>query len=148
MKELKTELEETNDDIKGHLKVGLPQIIGAFSFPQVAKTFKEKYPGVLIEIVEEAGLHVEKLVEKGQIDVGFFVIPEQSKQLEKLIFKAPFVACLPVDDHLKAGATIALKQLEKDDWVLFDTSFALNHVVLESCRNENFKPNIAYKTTQ
>ncbi|MEK4229409.1 LysR family transcriptional regulator [Solibacillus sp. FSL H8-0538] len=39
MKELKIELKDMNEHVKGHLKVGLPQIIGTFFFPQVAKAF-------------------------------------------------------------------------------------------------------------
>ncbi|MGN4709634.1 LysR family transcriptional regulator [Bacillus cereus group sp. MYBK222-1] len=153
MKELKKELEDINEhineNIKGHLKVGLPQIIGTFFFPQVAKAFSKKYTEVTLEIVEEGGLNVEKLVEKGEVDVAFVVIPTQSKELEEqLIFEAPFVACLPKSHVLKEEQQITLAQLQQDDWILFDTTFALSQVVLESCRKENFVPNIAYSTTQ
>lgn len=149
MKELKIELEDINEHIHGHLKVGLPQIIGTFFFPKMAKAFTKKYKEVTLEIVEEGGLNVEKLVEKGEVDVAFVVIPTQSKELEShLIFEAPFVACLPKSHAFKNEQQIALAQLKQDDWILFDTSFALSQVVLESCRKEHFIPNIAYSTTQ
>jgi DNA-binding transcriptional LysR family regulator len=149
MKELKIELDDINEQIHGHLKVGLPQIIGTFFFPKVAKAFKQKYTEVTLEIVEEGGLNVEKLVEKGEVDVAFVVIPTQSKELEEqLIFEAPFVACLPKSHSLKDKQQIALEQLQQDDWILFDPSFALSQVILESCRMEHFVPNIAYSTTQ
>ncbi|KAB2336191.1 LysR family transcriptional regulator [Cytobacillus depressus] len=149
MKELKIELEDTNEHIQGHLKVGVPQILGTFFFPKVAKAFTSKYKGVTLEIFEEGGLKVEKLVEKGEVDVAFVVIPTQSKELEEqFIFEAPFVACLPKSHALKNEQQIALAQLQQDDWILFDASFALSQVVLESCRKEKFVPNIAYRTTQ
>lgn len=149
MKELKTELEDITEDIQGHLKVGLPQIIGAFAFPQVARAFTKKYTGVTLEMVEEGGLNVEKLVEKGEIDIAFVVIPAQSKELaEQLIFEAPFVACLPKNHALKDADQVTLAQLKEDNWILFDPTFALSQVVLESCHKENFVPNIAYRTTQ
>jgi DNA-binding transcriptional LysR family regulator len=149
MKELKIELDDINEQIHGHLKVGLPQIIGTFFFPKVAKAFKQKYTEVTLEIVEEGGLNVEKLVEKGEVDVAFVVIPTQCKELEEqLIFEAPFVACLPKSHSLKDKQQIALEQLQQDDWILFDPSFALSQVILESCRMEHFVPNIAYSTTQ
>jgi DNA-binding transcriptional LysR family regulator len=149
MKELKIELEDTNEHIHGNLKVGLPQIIGTFFFPKVVKAFTKKYTEVTLEIIEEGGLNVEKLVEKGEVDVAFVVIPSQSNELEEqLIFEAPFVACLPKNHDLKDEQQISLVQLKEDDWILFDTSFALSQVVLESCRKEHFVPNIAYSTTQ
>ncbi|MGG1400362.1 LysR family transcriptional regulator [Bacillus salipaludis] len=149
MKELTIQLEDMSEHVKGHLKVGLPQIIGTFFFPQVAKTFSEKYKEVTLEIVEEGGLSVEKLVEKGEVDVAFVVLPTQSKALEEqLIFEAPFVACLPKSHVLKNEKQISLAQLQQDDWIMFDPTFALRQVVLESCRKEQFEPNIAYSTTQ
>lgn len=149
MKELQIELEDTNEYIPGYLKVGLPQIIGTFFFPKVAKAFTKKHPEVTIEIIEEGGLNIEKLVEKGEVDVAFVVIPTKSKELEEqLIFEAPFVACLPKNHYLKDEQQISLIQLKEDNWILFDASFALSHVVLESCQKEQFVPNIAYRTTQ
>lgn len=149
MKDLKIELEDTNKHIQGHLKIGLPQIIGTFFFPPVAKAFSQKYPEVTLEIVEEGGLNVEKFVEKGEVDVAFVVIPAQSKELEEqLIFEAPFVACLPQNHSLRNEKEISLSQLQQDEWIFFDTTFALSKVVLESCLNENFVPNIIYSTTQ
>ena len=149
MKELNIQIEDMNEHIKGHLKVGLPQIIGTFIFPQVAKNFLKKYTEVTIEIVEEGGLSVEKLVEKGEVDVAFVVLPTQSKELEEqLIFEAPFVACLPKGHVLKDEKQITLAQLKHDEWIMFDTTFALRQIVLDSCRKEQFIPNIAYSTTQ
>lgn len=149
MKELHIQLEDMNEHVKGHLKVGLPQIIGTFFFPQVAKTFLKKYKEVTLEFVEEGGLSVERLVEKGEVDVAFVVLPTQSKELEEqLIFEAPFVACLPKGHVLKDEKQITLAQLQQDDWIMFDTTFALRQVVLDSCRKEQFVPNIAYSTTQ
>jgi DNA-binding transcriptional LysR family regulator len=149
MKELNLQLEDMNEHVKGHLKVGLPQIIGTFFFPQVARTFSKKYTEVTLEIVEEGGLSVEKLVEKGKVDVAFVVLPTQSKELEEQpIFEAPFVACLPKGHVLKDEKQVTLAQLQQDDWIMFDTTFALRKVVLDSCRKEQFVPNILYSTTQ
>ncbi|MEK4229410.1 LysR substrate-binding domain-containing protein [Solibacillus sp. FSL H8-0538] len=94
-------------------------------------------------------MRVEKLVEKGEVDVAFVVIPTQSKELEEqLIFEAPFVACLPKKHFLKDEHQITLAQLQHDEWILFDATFALRQIVIDSCRRENFVPNIAYSTTQ
>lgn len=44
MTELDEQLSDFDRHIRGALKVGLPQIIGTFFFPQVAKVFSKKYP--------------------------------------------------------------------------------------------------------
>ncbi|MED1578983.1 MULTISPECIES: LysR family transcriptional regulator [Bacillus] len=149
MNELQMELGDTDTHIRGHLKIGLPQIIGTFFFSKVAKAFTQKHPDVTLEMIEEGGLHVEKLVEKGEVDAAFIVIPAQSHELEEqLIFEAPFVACLPKNHALKDEQQLSLEQLKEDKWILFDSSFALSQVILESCRKEHFVPDVAYSTTQ
>lgn len=149
MTELDEQLSDFDRHIRGALKVGLPQIIGTFFFPQVAKVFSKKYPEVTLSIVEEGGLSVEKLVEKHEVDVAFVVLPAKSQELEeRLIFEAPFVACLPVDHALKDASQITLAQLQQDAWILFDETFALRQVVLDSCSKEQFTPIVAYSTTQ
>lgn len=149
MKELNIQLEDMNEHVKGHIKVGLPQIIGTFFFPQLAKIFATKYSDITLEIVEEGGLNVEKLVERGEVDVAFVVLPTQSKDLEdQLIYEAPFVACLPKGHALENEKQITLKQLHQDHWIMFDTTFALRQVVIDSCLNEQFMPNVVYSTSQ
>lgn len=149
LKELTTTLEDMDDHVTGHVKIGLPQIIGTFFFPQVAKIFAEKYKDVTLEIVEEGGLSVEKLLESGEVDVGFVVLPTQTDKLEEqFIYEAPFVACLPPTHPLAKEQDIALTQLQEDPWVMFDPTFALRQVVLNSCHREQFDPTITYSTTQ
>lgn len=149
MNELQIELEDTDTHIRGHLKIGLPQVIGTFFFTKVAKAFTKKYAEVTLEMIEEGGLNVEKLVEKGEVDVAFVVIPAQSHELdEQFIYEAPFVACLSKNHALKDEQQLSLEQLKEDNWILFDPSFALSQVILESCRKEDFAPKIAYSTTQ
>ena len=55
---------------------------------------------------------------------------------------------MPEQHRLKDEKTITLEQLKDDDWVLFDSTFALRQIVLDSCMNEGFVPNIAYSTAQ
>lgn len=149
IKELTTELKDMDEHVKGHVKIGLPQIIGTFFFPQVAKIFAEEYQNVTLEIVEEGGLSVEKLVESGEVDVGFVVLPTQTNKLEEhLIFEASFVACLPQTHALVTEQAIELAQLQKDEWIMFAPTFALRQVVLDSCRREQFDPAIIYNTSQ
>lgn len=149
MKDLELELSESHSHIKGHLKIGLPQIIGTFFFPKVAKQFKSNFPDVTMEIVEDGGLEVTKLVEKGEVDVAFVVLPTKSNELEeRLIYEGNFVACLPENHRLKENKELTLDQLKHEEWILFDTTFALRQIVLDSCRKVGFVPNIAYSTAQ
>lgn len=147
--ELELALEDMNEHISGHLKIGLPQILGTFFFPKVAKQFTKTYKDVTLEIVEDGGLEVEKLVAKGEVDVAFVVFPAKSNELEvQQIFEGHFVVCLPEHHKLKDAKDISLQQLKDENWVLFDSTFALRQIVLDSCLKEGFVPKVAYSTAQ
>ena len=83
------------------------------------------------------------------MDAAFVVLPTKSNEFEEqLIYEGHFVACLPEHHRLKDEKEITLEQLKDDDWILFDSTFALRQIVLDSCLKEGFVPNIAYSTTQ
>lgn len=148
-KELEFALGDMNERISGHLKIGLPQIIGTFFFPKVAKQFSKTYKDVTLEIVEDGGLEIEKLVAKGEVDAAFVVLPAKNNELEvQQIYEGHFVVCLPEHHILHDAKEITLQQLKDEDWVLFDSRFALRQIVLNSCQKEGFVPNEVYSTSQ
>jgi len=147
--ELELALGDMNEKISGHLKIGLPQILGTFFFPKVAKQFSSTYKDVTLEIVEEGGLEVEKLVAKGEVDAAFVVLPAKSNELEvQQIYEGHFVVCLPEHHILNDDKEITLQQLKDEDWVLFDSTFALRQIVIDSCKKGGFVPNAVYSTSQ
>ncbi|SOC39745.1 LysR family transcriptional regulator [Ureibacillus acetophenoni] len=148
-KELEFALGDMNEQITGHLKIGLPQIIGTFFFPRVAKQFSKTYKDVTLEIVEDGGLEIEKLVAKGEVDAAFVVLPAKSNELEvQQIYEGHFVVCLPEHHNLQDAKELSLQQLKDENWVLFDSTFALRQIVLHSCQKEGFVPNEVYNTSQ
>src|SRR5690606_34950306 len=110
-KELEFALGDMNERISGHLKIGLLQIIGTFFFPKVAKQFSKTYKDVTLEIVEDGGLEIEKLVAKGEVDAAIVVLPAKSNELEvQQIYEGHFVVCLPEHHILRDAKEISLKQ--------------------------------------
>ena len=146
---LRFTLADQSTAISGSLTIGVPQIIGTILFAPIASAFCKSYPQVSIRIVEDAGLKIEKAVEQGQVDVGFVIVPTFNNALEEhLLFEAPFVMCLPLQHPLTYAPSIALADLKEDSWIVFDESFALHNIMMESCKKEGFIPKAAFRTTQ
>lgn len=148
-KRMQIGIEDLSDSTTGHLKIGLPQIIGTFIFPPVGKAYSEKYPGVDIKIEERGGLLTEKLVEKGELDVGFVVFPIDNPLLHaEQIYEDSFVLCVSANHPLANRKQMALHEVKDEPFIIFAKSFALHKIVLDACEQSGFSPHVVLESTQ
>lgn len=60
---LSAELGDLMNLKKGHIRIGLPPMIGSSFFPNVLGKFREHYPAITIQLVEDGAKKVEADVE-------------------------------------------------------------------------------------
>ena len=60
---------------KGVIRVGIPPIIGTCVFPSLIAGFIGLYPGIEFQIDQHGAKHIQLLVDKGELDVGFTICP-------------------------------------------------------------------------
>jgi DNA-binding transcriptional LysR family regulator len=148
-KRMQIGIEDISDLTAGQLKIGLPQIIGTFIFPAVGKAYTERYPGVTLKIEERGGLLTEKLVEKGEIDVGFVVVPVENPLLHvEQIYEDSFVLCVSANHPLAQREQIELHEVKDEQFIFFAKTFALHKIVMNACEQSGFKPDVLLESTQ
>ncbi|WP_042346564.1 LysR family transcriptional regulator [Bacillus massiliigorillae] len=146
---LSVSINDLSNLVTGHIKIGLPQIIGAVFFPKIAQAFSHQYPGVKLEIKEDSGPVTEKLVEKGGLDIGLIVLPIMNDQLTVTsIYQDEFCLCVSSTHHLANKHTISLLDLKYESFIMFAKSFALHNLIMNACKDAGFNPNIAFESTQ
>lgn len=149
MKRMQIGIEDLSDSTAGHLKIGLPQIIGTFIFPPIGKAYTERYPGVTLKIEERGGLLTEKLVEKGELDVGFVVFPVDNPLLDtEQIYEDSFVLCVSTNHPLSNRTHIELHEVKDEPFIVFAKTFALYKIVMNACEQSGFQPNVLLESTQ
>lgn len=149
LENISVSLNELSDLVTGHLKIGLPQIIGTFFFPKIAQVYSRKFPGVTLEIKEEGGLIIEKLVEKGVLDIGFCVLPIRNKNLTStLIYQDEFVLCVSSQHPLAKATSVSMNDLKEESFILFAKSFALHGLIVNACKSAGYVPRVAFESTQ
>lgn len=141
-------LHEVSINISGELRVGIPQIIGSVFFPEVAYNFQKKYPNVLLNTTENGSVIVESLVDQGELDIGFVVLPTLNSLDVEMIFQEEFVLCVSNKHPLASLDHIDLHQLKDEKFILFDRSFSLYNLIRNHCINSGFSPDVAYQSTQ
>ncbi|NEU32145.1 LysR family transcriptional regulator [bacterium LRH843] len=146
---ISTSISELSELITGQLKIGIPPIIGAFIFPKIAEDYGKGFPGITLELKEESALVTEKLVETGELDIGFVVLPILNANLNTIsIYKDEFVLCVSSNHPLADLKEVSLKDLQDESFILFAKAAALHKLIVNECKMAGYSPNIAFESTQ
>ncbi len=147
--DLQAALAEGKQLKKGSIKLGLPPVIGVSFFPGIIAKFRQRYPQVQIQLVEEGGKIIEQSLLDGKIDLGVVVLPVNEDSFETLPFAERRVSLIVNAKHPLANReNIHLSELKNEPFILFKEGFSLYDRVREACIREGFEPRIAYESTQ
>ncbi len=134
---------------RGHLRLGIPPMVGAAFFPPVLGDFRAAYPGVVLELREVGALSVEALVIDGEIEAGATVLPTDRSVFEAVpLMRDVLRAVLHPKSPLARRRSVALRDLESVPFVLYREDFALHGHILEACRRAGFNPKVASESSQ
>ncbi len=142
------ELSELRGLKKGRLKLGLPPIGSDALFAPLFAVYRSRYPGIEIQLLEHGSKRLEELVRSGEVDLGASLLPVSSEFEWQDVRREPMDVLLPAGHALAAREEIELSALEDEGFILFDSGFALNPLVLDSCRSAGFAPSIVARSSQ
>lgn len=146
---LSSELSDLMNLKRGHIRIGLPPMIGASFFPQVIGEFHKAYPEITLQLFEDGAKKVEVDVASGALDIGVVVWPTGEDVFEYFPFVEDKLNVLVHPEHRLAGRTrITLNELADDSFVLFQENFALHDRIIEECVRCGFQPKVVYESSQ
>lgn len=129
----------------GVLRVGFGPTLMLSTLAHVVRTYRQKHPGVRVDLREQTtGQQMDALV-RGDLDVGFVRGAEADPRLHAELFaREPLVVALPRDHRLAGAVRVPLSALAADPWVLFPRTVAplLHARVMELCEQAGFRPNV------
>ncbi|WP_242394185.1 LysR family transcriptional regulator [Anaeromyxobacter oryzisoli] len=134
---------------RGRVRVGLPPMVGAAFFPGVLRAFRDRHPGITLELREQGAREIEAALERRDLDLGVTVLPCD----EELFDPLPFVhdalaAVLPPTHPLAHRKRLRLAELATTPLVLYSRDFALHPRILDACRARGFSPRVASESGQ
>ncbi len=161
--DLKREILERKEGIRGELKIGSTAITGGHILPPLLKIYKEQYPNVRIQLIEESTETLIDLTARGLVDISILSLPiEDSLLTTKTMLTEPLYLVLPKEpqqwmpEKLKQiiSSTKLIKQnaLSIEDFancpfILLKQGYGFRRTVLELCARGRFEPQIAYETS-
>jgi DNA-binding transcriptional LysR family regulator len=134
---------------RGHLRLGIPPMVGGAFFPPVLSDFRVAYPGVVLDLREVGARSVEALVLDGEIEAGATVLPTDRSVFEVVpLMRDVLRAVVHPTSPLARRRSVALRDLERVPFVLYREDFALHRHILDACRREGFSPKVAAESSQ
>lgn len=146
---LSAELGDLKNLQKGHIRLGLPPMVGSSFFPEVIGQFHKKYPQVTMQVFEDGAKKVEKDVESGLLDVGVAVLPIDEDQFHSFSFvREKLMLLVHPSHHLSGRGAVPLAELAGESFVLFREDFALHDRIITECVRVGYQPRIVYESSQ
>lgn len=146
---LSSELGDLKNLKKGHIRLGLPPMVGSSFFPEVIGQFHTQYPQVTMQIFEDGAKKVEVDVESGLLDIGVAVLPTDDELFHSFSFVREKLMLLVHPSHRLAGReAVPLAELSEENFVFFREDFALHDRIITECVKVGFQPHIVYESSQ
>ena len=145
-----TELDNLTDLKKGTIRIGIPPIIGSSFFPAIIGKFKSKYPGIEITLVEVGSKIIQEELNAGNLDVGIICsYPDQRELFEiNRLLESPLLIGVHKDNPLADKDAISFKDLEEEEFILFNKDFSLYDSIIDECGKNGFMPKIICNSSQ
>ena len=135
----------------GVLRLGFGPTLMLSTLAQVVRTYRQRYPGVRMDLRELAtGEQMDALL-RGDLDLGFVRGAETDPRLDVELFaREPLLIALNRDHPAAAQARVPLASLAGEPWVLFPRSIApqLHTQVLRLCHDAGFTPDVVQESRE
>ena len=154
LRDVDTAVEATREVHAGHagvLRVGFGPTLMLSTLAHVVRTYRQRHPGVRIDLREMPTSEQLTALLRGDLDVGFVRGADADPRLHVELFaREPLLIALHADHPSAGAARVPLASLAHDPWVLFPRAIAprLHEQVIRLCRQAGFTPNVVQESRE
>ncbi|MGV3488909.1 MAG: cidABC operon transcriptional activator CidR [Tuberibacillus sp.] len=146
---LTLELDELRSLKRGMIRIGLPPMVGSSIFPKVIGRFRDQFPKVNIDLVEDGSKKVESNVDNGELDIGVVLLPIDQELFHSFsLIKEKLMLIVHPHHPLSGRKKVKLIELAEESFIFFSKDFALHGGIIEECVKAGFQPHIIYESSQ
>jgi len=131
----------------GPLRVATYQSVSARVLPALIRRFREAWPQVDVQLTEAGDAELEALLERGQVDLSFVMLPLERETLkaEELLVD-PYVLVVSADSPLAGRkAPPTLREVAEQPLIGYQPSRSMD-AIEASIRRAGREPNIVFRT--
>lgn len=146
---LSSELDDLRNLKRGHIRIGLPPMVGSSFFPKLMGLFHQLYPEITIRLFEDGAKKVEIDVADGSLDLGVIVLPTTEEGFGSFPFVEEKLNLIVSPTHRLANRKeVSLADLREEFFIMFREDFALHDRIIKECEKAGFQPKLIYESSQ
>ncbi|WP_406672467.1 LysR substrate-binding domain-containing protein [Natronospira sp.] len=131
-------LDQTDEAIKlarnvaqgkeGVLRMGIvPSVLLESSLPRAIRRFRERFPGVELQLLEMSTVNQFEALRIGRIDAGLIRQPPKNMEYAfEIVAREQLMVVLPASHPLADSSTVSLSMLADESWIMFPRSVNIN----------------------
>ncbi|WP_105901633.1 LysR family transcriptional regulator [Vibrio gangliei] len=149
MEQMQSELDDLNQLQRGHLRLGIPPMVGHL-YASLIRSFKQRYPNIELTIVEYGGKRIEQALLHGELDVAMTMLEEQARpEFTQLPLDSyPVHAIVPNSQHWQKQTQVKWKDLEHEPFYIYTKEFTLSEYIHQRCLQVGFNPQVSARSSQ
>lgn len=143
------EIDDYKDLQKGSIKIGIPSMIGAYLFPKIFSSFKDKYPHLDVYLYEEGSMAIREKLEKDELDFGIVITSNVGSALDTLAMaEAKIVVCVSEKNPLSRSNHITVNDLSETNVIMLRKGSFLRYTVMNTMKQAGVHANIVLESNQ
>lgn len=142
---------------KGHLKIGVSFFRSMYFVPKLIPAFREKYPGIEVELYEQAAPALERAVAHGEIDIALSNVPVyvSGVAFEHLADERVLLAMPPghppcaslIQSPGGLYPSIGLRKAAGVPYIMMPSHYRLRIIANHICLDSGFVPSVILETS-
>lgn len=140
--QMRQEAESARAGIAGTIRIGTSQTFAARFLPRLITEFRERFPGLQLQLREGPDRQIAEWLHAHAVDVGIVTLPKKNLTTVPLLQDEMF-AVAPVDHPLAAGGRVRVPQLAGVPLVL--PVGAVEPMLLAMFRTVGLEPVVAFR---
>tara|TARA_R110001599_G_scaffold7742_2_gene37322 strand:+ start:288 stop:1169 length:882 start_codon:yes stop_codon:yes gene_type:complete len=146
-KQVELTLEDLKNLEQGTIRFGVSAMMGSYYFPKVLTEFKQKYPKIKIQLIDQGTAALEKMLQNGELDLALIRGDLENPQLRYTeLINEEIVAGMSNLHPLALEQTISLEQFCQQPLVLFHQGYFLREVVSQYAKDHHLDLDVRMET--
>jgi DNA-binding transcriptional LysR family regulator len=142
-----TEMAELRGLTHGEVRIGIPPMMSSYYFPLVIREFRDRYPNLKLSVNGEGAGRIQRLIAKGELDMGVVAGQKLMEGLESQHFlREEIVACVPLDHPLAKCEKITMAEFLQQPLILFKEGYYMRELMDELVAEEHLQPQVVFET--
>lgn len=142
------EIHELELQNKGLLRMTSAFGILRFLTPEFIHAFTDRNPEIHLDYTESPDKYIAEHVKAGEADVGMTPYLRKDPELEYVdLFSCEIFFITHEGSRFYDEPEVSVREINQEPLIVENENFVIHHILLDTCRKENTKPDIYFNTS-